>query len=121
MRRLLLLFVLSILAIIIAIIITAFAQQKEAYGEVGSINQGYICSDDVCKVDEKTLFNNVYVINLDKRPDRWQQTLKRLQDIGITDPIRWSATDATDIKDVYNITRKEITLGEFGCYLSHKK
>ena len=81
---------------------------------------GYTCENSICKVDENILFDNVYIINLEKRPDRWYKSLGRLKNIGIENPKKWSAVDASNIENLYDRTTKEITINEFACYLSHK-
>lgn len=75
--------------------------------------------DNINKKYGEEIFNNVWVINLDKRPDRWETTKERLGDIGIL-PKRWSATDAenTEFKQNVNTTR---TIYESACYDSHAR
>ena len=61
------------------------------------------------------IFDNVWIINLDCRPDRWRQTKQRLSRIGIWGH-RWSATDKKSLS--INTNR---TPGEVACYHSHLK
>ena len=71
------------------------------------------------------LFKNTFVINLEKRKDKWDSTVKKLSTIGIV-PQKWVAIDATNdsVRSIYSeIFGKEspnhLTLRELGCYLSH--
>lgn len=67
------------------------------------------------------IFNNVYVINLDRRPDRYNTTDNRLKSIGI-DAIRWKAVDSKsdEFGRFYdNIKGNKKTRSEVACYLSH--
>jgi GR25 family glycosyltransferase involved in LPS biosynthesis len=51
-------------------------------------------------------FDKVYCVNLDKRPDRWEQAQKEFSKIGIEDQVeRWSGIENSD--------------GNLGCTLSH--
>lgn len=52
-------------------------------------------------------FDRVYCINMDKRPDRWEQAQVEFKKLGIeNDVIRWSGVENTN--------------GNLGCTLSHK-
>ena len=66
------------------------------------------------------IFNNVWVINLDRRPERWKSTLARLIQLGLY-PRRWSATDKEDpvIVAEYERINPRVRKGEFACYKSH--
>ena len=66
------------------------------------------------------IYDNVWVINLDRRPERWRSTLSRLNQFGLH-PHRWSATDKEDPAVVaeYNKLNPIIRKGEFACYKSH--
>lgn len=77
-------------------------------------------------VQAKDLFENVWIINLDKRTDRWNSTVEKLASIGIKNPQKWTAIDATNdaVKDIYEeIFQKNspdhLTRRELACYLSH--
>lgn len=66
------------------------------------------------------IFDNVYIINLDNRPDRYQSCIDRLKTIDII-PKRWEATNTNSIKTFYdNIQGKKKNIGEVACYFSHK-
>lgn len=68
-----------------------------------------------------SLFDNVWVINLKSRQDRWKLTSDRLGKIGIT-PKRWDAIDAKSkpLIDTYNSYKKpQRNKGEVACFLSH--
>ena len=66
------------------------------------------------------IFDNVWVINLDRRPERWRTTRERLSGLGIT-AHRWSATDkeAPSVVSEYKSLQPKIRRGEFACYKSH--
>lgn len=69
------------------------------------------------------LFDNVWVINLLRRKDRWERTSKRLKNIGIS-PKRWNAVDAKspDFEKLYaSIPNPKISASEAACFMSHKK
>jgi len=77
------------------------------------------------ELEEKvgTIFDNVYVINLDRRPDRFLSSKSQLEKIGI-EPIRWKAIDAQsdDFKQFYDyIPQPKRKAGELACYSSHRK
>ena len=71
---------------------------------------------------EQGILDNIWVINLDRRPERWESTLNRLKNFGLH-PKRWSATDKDDpvIINEYNKLEPKITRGEYCCYQSHLK
>ena len=79
------------------------------------------CKSVISKVNDN-IFNNVWVVNLDRRPDRWKQTNQRLNNLGITAQ-RWSATDkeSPSFISVYNNTNTSKSPGEVACYNSHLK
>ncbi len=67
----------------------------------------------------KNLFQRVVVINLDRRPERWQIFLKNLpSDWPFGRPLRFSAMDGTKIS--LPSWWKE-GAGAWGCYLSHRQ
>lgn len=69
------------------------------------------------------VFNNVWVVNLDRRNDRWNRSRERLQEKGIIAK-RWSATDAQSdefLKKYNEISTKKLSKGEVACYMSHQK
>ncbi|SES66763.1 glycosyltransferase family 25 protein [Thalassotalea agarivorans] len=72
----------------------------------------------------------IFVINLDRSKSRWQQVTSRLSQLNLEHQ-RVSAVDGKtlqveDISQVYSATlnkslfRYDLTLGEIGCYLSHR-
>ena len=72
-------------------------------------------------IDEKLIFDNVYVVNLERSQGRWNQTVDRLKKININNVKKWVATDATKIDDEYKQNKITITKGEYACYMSHKR
>ena len=88
-----------------------------------------------------SLFENIYVINLRKRPERWQRTFQQLKSCGFcSDNIRRiEAVDGqmlfqtdrtllksiltdrayTEIQDRKRAYHEQLTLGAVGCALSH--
>jgi GR25 family glycosyltransferase involved in LPS biosynthesis len=78
------------------------------------------CRDAASQPIEQGIFDNVWVINLDRRPERWKATKKRLRTLGIN-PYRWSAADkdASDVVNKYYRIKPRIRKGEFACYESH--
>ena len=69
------------------------------------------------------LFDNVYIINLDSKPDRYNISKNRLEEIGIT-PKKWKAVDSShkDIITKYNMIQHEnTTINEFACHMSHEQ
>ena len=69
---------------------------------------------------EQGIYDNIWVINLDRRPERWRSTLSRLNQLGLQ-PRRWSATDKEDPAVIaeYEQINPVIRKGEFACYKSH--
>ena len=68
------------------------------------------------------VLDNVWVINLDRRNDRWVRTKKRVEEKGII-PKRWSATDAKSpefLKVYKDIPSPKRDTGEIACYTSHR-
>lgn len=72
------------------------------------------------------LFENTWVINLDKRKDRWDWTVKELDKIGIKNPKKWTAIDAStdEVNNIYTEIFKKnspdhLSKQELACYLSH--
>lgn len=70
-----------------------------------------------------SIYDNVWVINLERRPDRWETVRKRLEKIGIT-PKRFLATDAKnpEFEKIYNDMppiQHTRTVGECACSFSH--
>ena len=62
--------------------------------------------DKNLKMDILKYFDKVYCINMDKRPDRWEQAQIEFKKLGIeNDVIRWSGVENED--------------GNLGCTLSH--
>ncbi len=59
---------------------------------------------------------NIWVINLDRRPERLQEAKKHLGSIGVTNFTRLRAVDGKDIGS----HPYPITSGEIGCLLSHR-
>lgn len=59
-------------------------------------------------------FKNIFCINLDKRPDKWEDSLKEFQKIGLSGVTRFSGVDGNPD----NLVSKLLP-GEVGCILSH--
>ena len=77
----------------------------------------YVNQEDLTNNIEN-IFNNVWVINLDRRQDRWKKTKERLNNIGIKNINRWRAEDVNNIKKSKNIGER-ITINELACLKSH--
>ena len=96
------------------------------------------CDNIQDRIDYDDLFNNVWVINMERDTDRWQTTQDRLLKLGIK-PHRWNATDAKtkEFQDFYqdlvsthplwkyNTLLKHLpnvlSINEVACYISHIK
>ena len=92
-------------------------RQEKAYKKTYSVDYS-----DVIKI-ENNIFDNVWVINLEKRQDRWDTSKKRLEALGIH-PKKWIATDAKnkDFFDYYKtIPEPKRSVSEIACYKSHVK
>lgn len=62
-------------------------------------------------------FQRVYVINMDRRPDRWKQFVEALpEEWPFPPPMRWRATDWRRVAAPSGWTSGE---GAWGCYRSH--
>lgn len=76
------------------------------------------CKNATQNIDRKIL-DSVWVINLDRRPDRWIKTRDRLHAIGIK-PKRWSANDGTkNVEYLRYKNNKKISPSEAACFDSH--
>lgn len=76
------------------------------------------CKNATQTIDRKIL-DNAWVINLDRRPDRWAKTRDRLHAIGIK-PKRWSASDGAANKEYLRYKNsKKISPNEAACFDSH--
>lgn len=74
------------------------------------------------QLNNNNLFDNVWVINLDRRPDRWETSQKRLNEIYIN-PERYKAVDAKDpefIQFYSKLPFPKRPINEIACYMSHK-
>lgn len=92
-------------------------RKEKGYSNVHKVK----CSD--IKKPGYDLFDNCWVINLKRRPDRMNTTKERLDKVGISGK-RWEATDAEDeeFKTFYeSIPFPKRSIGEVACYTSHKK
>ena len=88
------------------------------------INKRYKIKCDQILDDNKIedIFNNVWIINLERRSDRLKTSIDRLKNIGIIPKI-YNALDAKSkyMTELYNNEKGEKrTIQEFACYLSHK-
>lgn len=76
------------------------------------------CENATNKID-KDILDHVYVINLDRRPDRWEKAKNRLNSIGIN-PKRWRAIDGKqDPKYQKYKGNSKISPSEAACFDSH--
>lgn len=87
------------------------------YGKIYKTKCNEIINDNI----DDTIFDNVFLINLERKKDRLEKTLERLKKINIVPKI-FKAMDAKNehISNYYNEITSKRTIGEFGCYLSHK-
>ena len=78
------------------------------------------CKDLVSS--KKEIYDNVWVINLERRKDRWELVNKRLRALGLN-PRKWIATDAQDpsFNKLYEKLKTTRLKGEVACYMSHLK
>ncbi len=61
----------------------------------------------------KEYFDKIYCINLDRREDRWKETMKELDKWGMTDEVeRYSAVDGSLLENHYNVNNGELGLIE---------
>jgi hypothetical protein len=62
-----------------------------------------------------------WVVNLKRRPERWEQTRQRLENIGIKAE-RWDATDSEDpgFAAIHKSFETNISPGEMACSISHR-
>lgn len=99
---------------------------SSSYNHIGdhSIKKKYKIKCDYILQKQITndIFNNVWVINLKRRPDKLKTTLNRLKNIDIT-PKVYEALDAKSdytIELYKQVKKMNISVPEFACYLSHK-
>jgi len=68
----------------------------------------------------KEYFDKIYCINLDRRKDRWEETIEELNKWGITDQVtRFSAIDGGTVSE--DEKNYPINSGELGILLTHEK
>lgn len=61
----------------------------------------------------KEYFDKIYCINLDRRKDRWEETIKELDKWGISDEVeRYSAVDGSLLENPYKVNNGELGLIE---------
>lgn len=67
-------------------------------------------------------FDNVFVINLDRRPDRWASVSKELSGSGICTYRRVSAVDGSvlPVLNVKSADSTAVSRGDWGCTSSHR-
>jgi hypothetical protein len=83
----------------------------------------YEISCDRLQTVKADIFDNVWIINLKRRDDRWEYTQEELSKINIK-PHRWEATNAIskDFKEFYEeLPDPKRKKGEVACFLSHYK
>jgi hypothetical protein len=76
------------------------------------------------KYKTNNIFNNVYIINLKRRPDRLESSKKELAKLDIQNPFILEATDCQDeeFKKMHNsISQPKMSLCEMACYKSHQR
>jgi GR25 family glycosyltransferase involved in LPS biosynthesis len=57
----------------------------------------------------KKYFDKIYCINLDRREDRWEESVKEFEKWGLLDQVeRYSAIDGTTLENSYNINNGEL-------------
>jgi hypothetical protein len=61
------------------------------------------------------IFDKIYCINLDRRPDRWENVQKEFKRIGIENVERFPAVDGKKL----SINNTSLVPGNVGCVLSH--
>ena len=111
---------------------------SHAHPKMGN-NDTNTITTSLSNTNSTSIFNiPVYVINLDRRPDRWQQVSQHLRNQGFQDITRVPAVDGTKIDSEqirFLITEKAqknlgksrqtheefVSLGAVGCFLSHYK
>ena len=64
--------------------------------------------------DINNYFDKIFIINLDKRTDRWQECLNQFEKHNITNFERFSAVDGSIINNI-----SKLLPGEYACILSH--
>ena len=69
-----------------------------------------------------SIFDNVFVINLENRPDRWNTTQERLKSIGINNAKKWVATQGDpQLKMRASLSEEQMSKNEYACYMSHRR
>jgi GR25 family glycosyltransferase involved in LPS biosynthesis len=92
-----------------------------------SINIYNIKKDDNTIVNNETVFDKIYIINLEHRKDRKDSVIKQLEKENITNYEFITAVNGNDdeiinlFKNIRKNGSKIGTLGHLGCLLSHKK
>jgi len=80
------------------------------------------CKNINYNIDEE-IFNNAWIINLERKPDRLKKSLERLNQLGIKCKV-WKATDGNseEVKKLYEkIPTPKRSIYECACNLSHRK
>lgn len=58
------------------------------------------------------IFDRIYCINLDRRPDRWEQVSKEFIKYNIDNVIRFSGVDGANLTNTYNLLNGELGILE---------
>jgi lipopolysaccharide cholinephosphotransferase len=93
--------------------------EKELSGKHFKID----CKNINYDIDE-SIFDNTWIINLERKPERLKKSIERLNKIGIKNCKVWKATDGNseEIKKIYEkIPTPKRSIYEYACTLSHRK
>ena len=80
------------------------------------------------KKEEKPVFNmKTYIVNLDRRPDRWEKFVSNSKELNFLKYERFSAVDGskiestTQLQRIFNNNDYNMKVGMVGCFMSHVK
>lgn len=108
--------------------LTSQIKDKSVINAYSLNNENQFCKEEIKIEDEiKKLKLKTYVLNLDRRPDRWDNFVKNSSELNFLKYERFSAVDGdkvsstTQLQRIFNNNDYNMKVGMVGCLMSHIK